>query len=57
MECSRVSHLACNLVTPYLGREPKARVATLEFDADFLLDMVAIRQEGAAKKVHRMVIG
>jgi hypothetical protein len=29
VECSRVSHLAHNLATPCLGREPKARVATL----------------------------
>jgi hypothetical protein len=28
VECSRVSHLARNLATPCLGREPKARVAT-----------------------------
>jgi hypothetical protein len=27
VECSRVSHLARNLATPCLGREPKARVA------------------------------
>jgi hypothetical protein len=29
VECSRVSHLARNLVIPCLGREPKARVATI----------------------------
>jgi hypothetical protein len=28
VECSRVCHLACNLATLCLGREPKARVAT-----------------------------
>jgi hypothetical protein len=28
VECSRVSHLARNLVTPCFGREPMARVAT-----------------------------
>ncbi len=29
VECPRVSHLARNLATPCLGREPKARVTTL----------------------------
>jgi hypothetical protein len=38
------------------SQDPSSVDNDLELDADFLLDMVAVTQEGTAKKARRMVI-
>ncbi len=47
------------LITPSREKHkgPSPLDNDLDFDVDFLLDMVAIMQEGATRKAHMMVIG